>query len=158
MSHFLPPGAYLPHQPPMLLLEQVMDVSADSACCQVQISPEGVLAPFLNDDGSLPGWYALELIAQTVGVWSGWHREQRGDSHSTLGMVLGARELTCASDRFPAGATLTITVHCLMQDARLASFDGQIHRDDQTLARGRVNTFQPGEAELKTLFQQGGAS
>lgn len=91
MSHYLSPGAYLPHDAPMLLLEEVVSVSDDSAVCRVTVSPSGVLAPFLDPDGNLPGWFALELMAQTVGVWSGWHRHQQGKNSIELGMVLGAR-------------------------------------------------------------------
>lgn len=52
----------------MLLLEEVVSVSDDSAVCRVTVSPSGVLAPFLDPDGNLPGWFALELMAQTVGA------------------------------------------------------------------------------------------
>lgn len=77
MSYLLPVD-YLPHDAPMLLLETVEQVTDESAVCRVTVNHTGVLAPFLNADGALPGWYALELMAQTVGVWSGWHRHQQG--------------------------------------------------------------------------------
>jgi predicted hotdog family 3-hydroxylacyl-ACP dehydratase len=50
-------------------------------------------------------------MAQTVGVWSGWHRRQNGQQAITLGMMLGAREFICARD-FPAGATLDMMLSC----------------------------------------------
>lgn len=155
MTSHLSPDNYLPHDAPMLLLEQVIDVGDAHAHCRVTVSANGVLAPFLDGAGNLPGWYALELIAQTVGVWSGWHRLHNGDSASSLGMVLGARDLCCSAGQFTAGTILDITVQCLMQDTRLASFDGTIACAGETLAHGRVTTFQPTEAELTTLFQQG---
>lgn len=146
------PGAYLPHDAPMLLLEDVVSVSDDSAVCRVTVSPSGVLAPFLDPDGNLPGWFALELMAQTVGVWSGWHRHQQGKNSIELGMILGARELLCAAGILPAGQTLTITVKLLMQDDRFGSFECSINDGEAT---GRINTFQPTAEELTTLFQQG---
>ena len=75
---YLPPGDYLPHDTPMLLLESVESVTDDRAVCSVTVNDRGVLAPFLDADGNLPGWFALELMAQTVGVWSEWHRMQKG--------------------------------------------------------------------------------
>ena len=75
---YLSPEAYLPHEAPMMLLGSVENVSDDTAVCRVAVNGQSVLAPFLNADGDLPGWYALELMAQTVGVWSGWHRQQQG--------------------------------------------------------------------------------
>lgn len=83
MSHYLSPGEYLPHDAPMLLLEEVVRVGEDTAVCCVTVASGGVLAPFLDPQGNLPGWFALELMAQTVGVWSGWHRHQQGQGDLT---------------------------------------------------------------------------
>lgn len=152
---YLSPEAYLPHEPPMMLLGSVENVTDDTAVCRVAVNGQSVLAPFLNADGDLPGWYALELMAQTVGVWSGWHRQQQGQEHIALGMVLGARELVCASGRFAKGLTLDITVKLLMQDERFGSFECTICAGEETLATGRVNTFQPTAEELTSLFNQG---
>ena len=152
---YLSPEAYLPHEAPMMLLGSVENVSDDTAVCRVAVNGQSVLAPFLNADGDLPGWYALELMAQTVGVWSGWHRQQQGQEHIALGMVLGARELVCADGRFAAGSTLTISVKLLMQDDRFGSFECAITAEEATLATGRVNTFQPSAEELTLLFNQG---
>lgn len=154
MSYLLPVD-YLPHDAPMLLLETVEQVTDESAVCHVTVNHTGVLAPFLNADGALPGWYALELMAQTVGVWSGWHRHQQGQSTISLGMVLGARELVCAAGLFAAGQELAVTVKLLMQDERFGSFECTITAGEALLATGRVNTFQPTQEELTSLFSQG---
>lgn len=158
MSLYLSPGAYLPHDAPMLLLESVLNVTDEQAVCQVTVNRHGVLAPFVDTHGNLPGWYALELMAQTVGVWSGWHRQQKGEAQISLGMVLGARELKCTAGEFAAGCVLDITVSMLMQDGRVGSFECAITSNGDTLATGRVNTFQPTTEELTTLFQQGASS
>ena len=84
-------------------------------------------------------------MAQTVGVWSGWHRHEQGKNSIELGMVLGARELLCAAGILPAGQTLTITVKLLMQDDRFGSFECSINDGEAT---GRINTFQPTAEEL----------
>jgi predicted hotdog family 3-hydroxylacyl-ACP dehydratase len=154
MSHYLSPGAYLPHDAPMLLLERVLNVSEEQATCQVTVTGQGVLAPFIDASGNLPGWYALELMAQTVGVWSGWHRQQKGEAQISLGMVLGARELKCVAGEFAADSVLEVTVSLLMQDERFGSFECEIIADGKKLASGRVNTFQPTSEELHSLFEQ----
>ncbi|MFK3659634.1 3-hydroxy-fatty acyl-ACP dehydratase [Scandinavium sp. NPDC088450] len=158
MSHYLTPGHYLPHDAPMLLLESVESVTDEQAICRVTVNRSGVLAPFIDANGNLPGWYALELMAQTVGVWSGWHRMQRGEAQISLGMVLGARELKCTAGEFQADSLLDITVTLLMQDERFGSFECAISANGEKLATGRVNTFQPSQEELTTLFQQGASS
>lgn len=158
MSHYLSPGAYVPHNAPMLLLETVLNVSEEQAVCQVAVNRQGVLAPFIDASGNLPGWYALELMAQTVGVWSGWHRQQHGEAQISLGMVLGARELKCVAGEFVANSVLEVTVSLLMQDERFGSFECVITADGEKLASGRVNTFQPTAEELIPLFQQRNSS
>jgi len=155
MSHYLSPGDYLPHDAPMLLLERVVNVTDDSATCCVMVSANSPLAPFLDAEGNLPGWFALELMAQTVGVWSGWHRHQQGQEAISLGMLLGARELICAAGILPAEKMLSINVNLLMNDDRFGSFECTIDVEHQTRVTGRVNTFQPTSEELNTLFQQG---
>ncbi|MEQ4530058.1 MAG: 3-hydroxy-fatty acyl-ACP dehydratase [Mixta sp.] len=155
MSHYLMPAAYLPHDAPMLLMEEVVSVTDSLARCRATVSRDGVLGPFLDAQGNLPGWYALELMAQTVGVWSGWHRHRNGQQSIALGMVLGARELICAAGYFPNGAVLDIEVKLLMQDDRFGSFDCVIFNHSETAATGRVNTFQPTPEELNSLFNQG---
>lgn len=42
--HYLPPGDYLPHDTPMLLLESVESVTDDRAVCSVTVNERGVLA------------------------------------------------------------------------------------------------------------------
>ncbi|EGT4254926.1 3-hydroxy-fatty acyl-ACP dehydratase [Citrobacter amalonaticus] len=158
MSHYLSPGEYLPHDAPMLLLDEVACVREETAVCRVTVTSDGVLGPFLDTQGNLPGWFALELMAQTVGVWSGWHRHQQGQGTISLGMVLGARELICAAGVLPAETALSITVKLLMQDDRFGSFECAITAGEETLATGRINTFQPSAEELHSLFQQGASA
>ena len=52
MSHYLSPGEYLPHDAPMLLLEEVVRVGEDTAICCVTVASGGVLAPFLDPQGN----------------------------------------------------------------------------------------------------------
>lgn len=155
MSHYLAPADYLPHDKPMLLLEEVISVTESSARCRVTVGQAGVLAPFLDPHGNVPGWFALELMAQTIGVWSGWHRRQSGQNSIELGMVLGARELNCPEGCLPGGVVLDIEANLLMNDQRFGSFDCCIWVGETCAATGRVNTFQPTADELTSLFTQG---
>ena len=152
MTDFLAPDHYLPHEAPMCLLESVVAVEQESAHCRVTVSHHGVLAPFLNAEGNLPGWFAIELIAQTVGVWSGWHALENGEEASRIGMLLGGRGLRCPAGVMPQGAVLDCHVTLLMRDEKIGSFEGQILADSNVLASGRVNTYQPDNNELKQLF------
>ncbi|WP_202304793.1 ApeP family dehydratase [Dryocola clanedunensis] len=152
MTDYLAPQRYLPHEAPMCLLENVIEVTETSAHCQVKVSPDGVLAPFLNSDGALPGWFAIEIIAQTVGVWSGWHTMRAGEASVGVGMLIGGRGLRCPAGQFPAQTLLECKVTLLMSDEKIGSFEGEILADNRVMASGRVNTYQPDKNELKQLF------
>lgn len=152
MTDYSPPQRYLPHEAPMCLLEKVVEVTESGAHCQVKVSSAGVLAPFLSDDGSLPGWFAIEIIAQTVGVWSGWHTVSAGEESVGVGMLLGGRGLRCADGKFAAGTLLDCKVTLLMRDDKIGSFEGEILADNRVVASGRVNTYQPDKNELEQLF------
>ena len=63
---YLSPEAYLPHEAPMMLLGSVECVTDDTAVCRVAVNGQSVLAPFLNADGDLPGWWTLPLLAEQI--------------------------------------------------------------------------------------------
>jgi len=153
MSEFLPVSAYLPHRAPLLLLDRVMAVSDDSVICEVTVEGAGVLAPFLTPQGDLPAWYGVEIMAQTVGVWSGFHARQRGDREISPGMLLGGRGYRATHPTFAANSTLRVEMRLLMRDDKLGSFEGEIRSGETLLASGRLNTYQPDQHELRQLQQ-----
>lgn len=151
-EHFASPAYYLPHDAPMVLLDQVNEIGTDRARCRVRVSDDGALGPFLDAGGNLPGWYALEIMAQTVGVWSGWHGRHRGESPHA-GLLLGARALHCLRPAFPAGSILDVSICLLLRDQRIGSFDCVIQRDGETLATGRLTTYRSDENEINQLLK-----
>lgn len=152
-SAYPPPAVYLPHQPPMLLLERIINLDQNSAHCQSSVDRHGVLAPFLTPQGHLPGWYTLELMAQTAGVWSGWHRQQFG-SNSPPGLLLGGRDITCQYPEFSADSLLDIHVILIIDDGQFGSFEATIQCGQKLLAKGRINTLQPDQQALQQLFRR----
>ncbi|KAF6638971.1 MULTISPECIES: ApeP family dehydratase [Pantoea] len=150
-----PAARWLPHAAPMLLLDQLIAVDDEQVHCQVSTCAGGVLTPFLTPQGELPAWFGVEMMAQTVGVWSGWHAKQGGATLIPPGMLLGGRGWRAERSFFPASVTLDIRMTLLMRDDRMGSFEGDIHYGTQRLASGRLNTYQPNEAELQQLMSQG---
>ncbi|CPR15471.1 hotdog family protein [Brenneria goodwinii] len=160
MAEYFPASFYLPHQSPMVLVDRVIRVDNEHAHCRVVVSRESILAPFLNAEGHLPAWFGIEIIAQTIGVWSGWHEQQNTDRrnhHQTPrpGMLLGGRGYRCKQAFFPASSQLDAHVTLLMRDEKIGSFDGEIIVDGESYAAGRLTTYQPDDNELKQLLEQG---
>lgn len=161
MNNYLTPREYLPHEPPMVLIDKVLYVDENKAVTQCFLNDKGVLAPFLNKNGDLPSFFALEIFAQSVGVWNGFN--QRGSGFKTkMGMVLGARDLKVKEDVFKSSSVLNIEVNKNMSDGTLANFEGRIFvcSDDDSdsydsnapFASGRVNVISIKEENRQKLF------
>lgn len=154
MAEYLPAAHYLPHRPPMVLVEEVLLIDEDRAHCRVRVGRDTVLAPFLNAGGQLPAWFGMEILAQTIGVWSGWHDRRRNNAEPRPGMLLGGRGYRCKTAGFPAGAVLDAQVRLLMLDEKIGSFDGAILINGEHYAGGRLNIYQPDNIELQQIMQR----
>lgn len=142
---------YLPHGVPMVMVQNVHLVDNEHCICSVQVSRDGILAPFLNSQYALPNFYCIELMAQTIGVWSGYHGIQ-SQRPPQLGMLLGGRALKTTVTQFPEHSQLIIKASLVLADAKLANFDCQIMLGEQCVASGKLNVYEPDQAELTKLL------
>lgn len=153
MTEFQPAASYLPHELPMVFVENVLAVDDEGAVCEVRVAQDGVLAPFLTPQGDLPIWFAIEIMAQTIGVWRGWHGLKLG-REPKLGMLLGSRGFKSSVGAYPHGSSLTVSVTMLLQDDKLASFDCRIALNgEENATRAKLNVYQPDDMELRQLMQ-----
>ncbi|MGU5724495.1 ApeP family dehydratase [Aeromonas caviae] len=142
-------ASLVPHAAPMLLLDRLCEATATTARCEVRVGE--TLALFLRDDGALPGWVGIELMAQTVAAWSGYQGHQRQEEPQ-IGLLLGARKYQCHLARLPAGSLLTIDCEQLLQDGALASFQCYLRCDGELVAEARLSTIQPDAEQLEALL------
>ena len=154
MAQYLTPENYLPHRAPMMLIDKVIEVTEDSAVCECYVGDQGVLKNFTDADHHLPSYYMIELISQTIGVWSGYMAKLRNIDIPPMGMILGARDLKYPVDHFKNGSTLKIWVKKVLEDDVVASFEGEIFADNISVARGRVNVIRVTEGDMKRLFKR----
>jgi predicted hotdog family 3-hydroxylacyl-ACP dehydratase len=137
----IPVDELVPHSGDMVLLDAVLECTEHSLSAQVVVAE----TLFSHADGSLPAWMGLELMAQAIAAWAGWHARQE-HRPVQLGFLLGTRNYACRIDRFPVGATLRIDiVRSLQDDSGIAVFECTIH-GTALLASARVNVFQPADA------------
>ncbi len=142
-------ASLVPHAASMLLLDRLCEATATTARCEVRVGE--TLALFLRDDGALPGWVGIELMAQTVAAWSGYQGHLRQEEPQ-IGLLLGARKYQCHLARLPAGSLLTIDCEQLLQDGALASFQCYLRCDGELVAEARLSTIQPDAEQLETLL------
>lgn len=125
MNNYLTPREYLPHEPPMVLIDEVIYVDDNKAVTRCYVNRNGVLSPFLNENGDLPAFFALEIFAQSVGVWNGYMQKE-SKNKIKIGMLLGTRNFKIKSTFFKIGTEITTIVQQNMSDGTLANFEGKI--------------------------------
>lgn len=136
----LPPiEAVVPHRGTMLLLDRLLEVSADHAVCEAVVPLDG---PFVRN-GQMPAWVGIEHMAQTIAAWAG-HRSYRAGVPARIGFLLGSRRFESMLAGLPCGARMRIEARCeLIGDNGLGMFDCRIVLDGQPVAHARISVYEP---------------
>lgn len=132
----------MPHRPPMLLLDRMVEAGETHAVCEVVIRADG---PFCGDAG-VPAYVGIEFMAQTVAAYSGWQRRRAGHPIE-IGFLLGTPQFQSFCDSFCVGQTLHVEVTHVWGADQLARFAGVI-KDAQTgvrLQQADLSVFQPSD-------------
>lgn len=141
----LPPvEELLLHRGDMLLVHRLHAASAEEVEVECEVRGE---AWYAEADGAMPAWVGIELMAQAVGVYSGWVARQRGEA-PRLGYLLGTRSYTCKVPRFPVGAVLGVRARSVFRDeSGLGAFDCTLQMAGETLAQATLKVFETNEGE-----------
>jgi len=140
----LPLANLLPHAGAMILLDKVCQFDEDGLTALATVKP----GPYSLDDGALPPWLGLELMAQAVGAWAGCRAQLAGRSPD-LGFLLGTRRYDCHADKLPAGIVLTVSAkRSLIDNSGMAVFECTLAADGRLLAEARLNIYQPPNAQV----------
>ena len=138
-----PPAALLPHTPPMILIDEVVEYSFPHLVCRLRLGPDSQFV----EDGQVPALVALEYMAQTVGALIGLRALARGEP-IRIGFLLGTRELSLSLDHFEVGDELLVRAEHLFGEAALGSFRCAIHRLGQEVARAQLNAYRSEDEEV----------
>jgi predicted hotdog family 3-hydroxylacyl-ACP dehydratase len=115
---------YLPHRPPMLFIDHIVQVTGHDAICRATIKPDCV---FLQDGVVHPS-AMIEFVAQACAIAAGVTASRSGGPPK-LGFIIGCREVTFAVDQFHVGDELTIVITKILGQDQLAAFNGTVTRD-----------------------------
>jgi predicted hotdog family 3-hydroxylacyl-ACP dehydratase len=130
----------LPHRPPMVLLDEVVDYGDDFAIGRVFVTPR---SPFFDRamDG-VPAWVGIEYMAQTMAIWAA-DQQLRVGRPVNVAFLLGARRYRSNVPSFPNGAVLTVRSDTLFNDENnVGAFACRIEGGG-ILAEARLNAFRP---------------
>lgn len=130
----------LPHAPPMILLDEMVEVDERGCACRITIREDN---PLFHRDG-LPSYAGLEFMAQTIGALSGYRAIRQG-LPVKLGFLLGTPYLRSSIKVFSTGQTLRIRIDHAWGERELLRFACRIH-DELTrdlLQEAEVNVYRP---------------
>lgn len=92
----MPAAEFLLHEPPMVLLDRIVEVDRDGAVCTCRTGPDSL---FCLPGRGVPAWVAIEFMAQCIAVSAG--ACARLESRPIpLGLLLGTRQMKLHIDRF----------------------------------------------------------
>ena len=136
----------VPHQDPMVLLDEVIAADENSLCAKVKIRAESL---FFDGEG-VGAWVGIEYMAQAIAAHAGFMARSKGEPIK-VGFLLGTRRFETTAPRFTLGSNLHIQVHCSLQSENgLGAFECKIvdiEALDKVLASATITVFQPNDAE-----------
>jgi|1185.fasta_scaffold295772_2 predicted hotdog family 3-hydroxylacyl-ACP dehydratase len=142
MHTFAPIEEFVPHRGAMLLVSGVLACDTDSITVGAAVPRE---AWYLDEQGAMPAWIGLELMAQAIAAHAGVQGRVHG-GRPRRGLLLGCRAYHAAAPSFAAGAALEVSAQRAATDeGGFAAFDCTVRSAGRELASATVRVFVPPE-------------
>lgn len=137
-----PVAHLLPHSGRMVMIDRLLHYDAHGAVTESDADARHIFA----ENGVLPAWAFLEIMAQAIGVLVGARAEDAGEP-IRLGFLLGTRLLTLHHGDLPLPATLRSEVQESTHDySGFGVFDCHLYHGTTLLAEAALNVYMPPEA------------
>jgi len=145
MTQAFPPiEELLPHRGAMLLLDRVFSDNEESIVAEATV-PEA--AWYLDEQGGMPAWIGIELMAQAVAAHAGLRGRLSGKP-PRRGVLLGCRAYRAQAPRAAAGALLKVSATAtLVDETGLGAYECRIESGAAELATATLKVFEPDDFE-----------
>lgn len=145
MDRVFPPVAdLLPHGPPMVLLDAVIDDAAGSLTTGLTIRAD---SRFVSVGVGVPAHVGIEYMAQTCGAFAGLEAWRDGQP-VRLGFLLGTRRYQCSVAWLPVGWRLTVTADLVFREGQMGVFDCRIRHEGAEIATAQITVYQPDDPAI----------
>jgi len=146
---FPPIDRVLPHAGPAILLSRVVAHDDAHTVCLAAPALAGL---YRDDEGRIPSWVGVEMMAQCVAAHAGLRSHARGE-RPRIGFLLGTRRLALGAAALPPDRELEVRAEHLWGDGRMVSFTCEVRETDggPPLLAGNLNAYVPDDAELGRL-------
>ena len=145
MTQAFPPiDELLPHRGAMLLLDRVLSENEKSIVAGTTV-PEA--AWYLDEQGGMPAWIGIELMAQAIAAHAALQGRLKG-APPKRGVLLGCRSYRASMPRAAAGALLKVSAKMTLRDeSGFGAYDCTIESDSAEFAAATLKVFEPEDFE-----------
>ncbi|CAM2140529.1 protein of unknown function [Pararobbsia alpina] len=134
----------VPHRGTMLLLDAVRSYDTTSLTAHATVHAD---AWYADQDGAMPAWIGVELMAQAIAAHEGLLSMREGNP-ARPGVLLGARRYEARVTVFPRNALLRIHAkEVLRSEDGTGAYDCTIEHGNQLFASAVVKVYQPHDFE-----------
>ncbi|ALP63649.1 MULTISPECIES: hotdog family protein [Paraburkholderia] len=139
---FPPIDTILPHRGTMLLVDGVSACGDEALTAYATVRGD---AWYADEDGAMPAWIGIELMAQGVAAHVAL-LAMRAGGRARPGVLLGTRSYQAHVSAFARDARLTIDVQeVLRSDAGHSAYECTIDHDGTRYADAVIKVYQPGD-------------
>ncbi|WP_343656059.1 hotdog family protein [Paraburkholderia caribensis] len=139
---FPPIDTILPHRGTMLLVDGVSACGDEALTAYATVRGD---AWYADEDGAMPAWIGIELMAQGVAAHVAL-LAMRAGGRARPGVLLGTRSYRAHVSAFARDARLTIDVQeVLRSDAGHSAYECTIDHDGTRYADAVIKVYQPGD-------------
>ncbi|HDH05442.1 MAG TPA: radical SAM protein [Nitrospirae bacterium] len=131
----------VPHKPPMLIVDELTEVSERSSVSELRIPEDSIL---IEDDGKIGDVFYLEMVAQSVAALNGFKNMKNGES-SIKGFLLGIKNLEILGGA-SAGDKLRVRTCEVAKLDEFGIVKGEVFKGDDLIARGEIKVWHSNEA------------
>ncbi len=138
------PAELLPHAPPMVLLDTVLEWNDDGVTVGLTVRADD---RFFQSGRGIPAHLGIEWMAQACGVFSGLKARSEGRPIS-LGLLLGTRDFRAARSWWRDREEIRVTARLVYENDGTGVFDCRVFSTNGAeLAAARLTTYQPGDRD-----------
>jgi predicted hotdog family 3-hydroxylacyl-ACP dehydratase len=139
-----PASEFLLHEAPMALLDRVVEVDRDGALCTCLTGPDSL---FCLPGTGVPGWTAIEFMAQCIAVSAGACAKVE-NRPIPLGLLLGTRHMKLRLDVFDPDREYRVESRLnFKDDSGMAAHECRVLQGSTIVAQARLTAkeIQRGE-------------
>lgn len=130
----------IPHSPPMVLVDRVLEYDSVSLVAEVTISANSLF--YVAAIGGVPAWVGIEYMAQAISALEGLRARNNGQGIK-LGFLLGTRKLLLPRKVLHEGIAYQIHVLQLLRDqSGFATFECRIEYEQELCVAARINVYE----------------